>query len=58
MGLTIPDDELELCMELARPGYAAISLTNDLYSWKKEWKAAGDAGINYEYNAVWVIMQE
>lgn len=45
-------------MELARPGYAAISLTNDLYSWKKERKAAGGAGINYVYNAIWVILQE
>ena len=58
MGLTIPDDELDLCMELARPGYAAISLTNDLYSWKKEQKAADRAGVHYVFNAIWVIMQE
>ncbi|KAL4796224.1 isoprenoid synthase domain-containing protein [Aspergillus venezuelensis] len=54
----IRDDELELCMQLARPGYAAISLTNDLYSWDKEREQAQRAGIGYVYNAIWVIMQE
>ncbi|KAF2786945.1 terpenoid synthase [Melanomma pulvis-pyrius CBS 109.77] len=58
MALTIPDDELDLCMKLARPGYAAISLTNDLYSWKKEKKAADDSDLDYVFNAIWVIMKE
>ncbi|RAK82731.1 terpene synthase family protein [Aspergillus fijiensis CBS 313.89] len=58
MGLTIPDEELEVCMKLARPGYAAISLTNDLFSWKKERADAELAGVDYVFNAVWVIMQE
>jgi hypothetical protein len=40
MALTIPEEELDLCFELARPGYAALGLVNDLYSWKKENKAA------------------
>lgn len=30
MGLTIPDDEHDICMELAKPAYVALSLTNDL----------------------------
>ncbi|KAL4935416.1 hypothetical protein BDV06DRAFT_234347 [Aspergillus oleicola] len=58
LALTIPDGELELCMELARPGYAAISLTNDLYSWDKERAEAESAGRDSVYNAIWVIMQE
>lgn len=58
MALSIPDDELELCMELARPGYAAISLTNDLYSWNKEREDARRAGHDCVYNAIWVIMKE
>ncbi|EGD99956.1 Fusicoccadiene synthase [Trichophyton interdigitale] len=58
MGLTIPDEELELCMELARPGYAALGLTNDLYSWRKERDEAAADGLDYVFNAVWVIMQE
>ncbi|KAL4990612.1 cytochrome P450 [Aspergillus falconensis] len=41
MALSIRDDELELCMKLARPGYAAISLTNALYSWNKERRRLG-----------------
>ena len=58
LALTIPPNELELCMQLARPGYAAISLTNDLYSWKKERIDAEKAGLDYVFNAIWVIMKE
>ncbi|KAK7179884.1 hypothetical protein DPSP01_004204 [Paraphaeosphaeria sporulosa] len=58
MALTIPANELDLCMKLARPGYAAISLTNDLYSWRKEREDADKAGQDYVFNAVWVVMQE
>jgi hypothetical protein len=58
MALTIPEHELELCCSLARPGYSAISLTNDLYSWKKEKKAAKDAGQDHVFNAIWVLMTE
>ncbi|KAF5629804.1 uncharacterized protein FTJAE_8449 [Fusarium tjaetaba] len=58
MGLTIPDEEYDLCMSLARPGYAALGLTNDLYSWDKERKAARDMGQDYVFNAIWVIMKE
>lgn len=58
MGITIPKEELDLCMDLARPGYAALSLTNDLYSWRKERKEAKQDGNDYVYNAIWVIMNE
>ncbi|KAF5713947.1 hypothetical protein FGLOB1_3747 [Fusarium globosum] len=58
MGLTIPDEEYDLCMSLARPGYAALGLTNDLYSWEKERKAAQDMGQDYVFNAIWVIMKQ
>ncbi|KAF5565863.1 hypothetical protein FNAPI_1411 [Fusarium napiforme] len=58
MGLTIPDEEYDLCMSLARPGYAALGLTNDLYSWEKERKAAQDMGQDYVFDAIWVIMKE
>ncbi|KAF1962998.1 terpenoid synthase [Byssothecium circinans] len=58
MGLTIPDEEMDLCMKLAQPGYAAISLANDLYSWEKERDAAEKQGVGYVFNAVWVLMQE
>jgi hypothetical protein len=58
MALTIPEEELDLCFELARPGYAALGLVNDLYSWSKEKKAAEDVGLDYVFNAIWVIMKE
>lgn len=58
MALTVPASELDTCMRLARPGYAAISLTNDLYSWRKEYEDAQKAGQDYVFNAVWVVMKE
>jgi hypothetical protein len=58
MALTIPPAEVDECMRLARPGYEAISLTNDLYSWRKERVDAVKAGQDYVFNAIWVIMEE
>lgn len=58
MGLTIPDAEYDLCMDLARPGYIVLGLVNDLYSWEKERSDAEKAGLDYVFNAVWVIMRE
>ncbi|KAH6615376.1 fusicoccadiene synthase [Boeremia exigua] len=57
-GLTIPTFEVETCMRLARPGYEAISLVNDVYSWPKERVEADEAGQDYVFNAVWVVMGE
>lgn len=58
MALTIPKEELELSKQLTRPGYAAISLTNDLYSWKKERDAAKRDNLKHVVNAIWVLMRE
>lgn len=58
MALTIPDEERDLCTRLAKPGYAALGLTNDLYSWEKERVDAKKAGQGYVFNAIWVIMNE
>ncbi|KAI8955300.1 fusicoccadiene synthase [Xylaria longipes] len=58
MALTIPDDEYEICMETARSGYAALGLTNDLFSWEKERDDAMGTGLDYVFNAIWVIMKE
>ncbi|KAI0399778.1 fusicoccadiene synthase [Xylaria palmicola] len=58
MALTIPDDEYEICMEMARSGYAALGLTNDLFSWEKERHDARKSGLDYVFNAIWVIMKE
>ncbi|KAK6086429.1 fusicoccadiene synthase [Seiridium cupressi] len=58
MALTIPEEEYDLCTELAKPAYAVLGLTNDLYSWDKEQRDAERAGQPYVFNAVWVIMKE
>ncbi|GAP91440.1 putative fusicoccadiene synthase [Rosellinia necatrix] len=58
MALTIPDDEYDMCMAMARPGYAALGLTNDLFSWEKERHDSEKAGLDYVFNAIWVIMKE
>ena len=58
MALTIPESELEICMRLARPGYEAISLVNDIYSWRKERLDAREADQDYVFNAIWVVVRE
>ncbi|TAQ86123.1 hypothetical protein B7494_g5555 [Chlorociboria aeruginascens] len=58
MALTIPDEELGICRKLVMPAFAVLSLTNDLFSWEKELKAAKQSGLSHVINAIWVIMQE
>jgi hypothetical protein len=58
MALTIPDSEYELCCELAKPAYAALGLTNDLFSWAKERDQARRDGLDHVFNAIDVIMTE
>ena len=58
MALTISEQEMELCSQLARPAFAAISLTNDLFSWEKERDDAERDGLSCVVNAIWVIMKE
>lgn len=58
MALTIPDKEMDLCKRLGQPAWAALALTNDLYSWEKERDAAEKIGASHVINAIWVIMKE
>ncbi|KAK2616459.1 hypothetical protein QQS21_000701 [Conoideocrella luteorostrata] len=58
MALTIAEDECSQCMELAKPGYIVLGLTDDLDSWDKERAAAKKAGQDYVFNAVWMVMRE
>ena len=37
MGITISEEELDTCKRLLRPAYVALALTNDLFSWEKEY---------------------
>ena len=58
MALTIPEEESELCAQLMRPAWIAAGLTNDLFSWEKEYQAAMRNGQPDVVNAVWVLMGE
>ena len=58
MALTIPEHEADLCKELVRPAFAALSLTNDLFSWEKERDAAERHCYPHVVNAIWVLMRE
>jgi Terpene synthase family 2, C-terminal metal binding len=58
MAITIPEKELSLSKELVRPAFAAISLTNDLFSWEKERDAAKRDGVPHVINVIWVLMRE
>lgn len=58
MGITIPDEEMDLCKRLGRPTWEALVLTNDLYSWPKERDDAAKARQSEVVNAIWVIMRE
>lgn len=58
LGIRIQDDEIDKCRELMRPAWIAASLTNDLFSWPKEYEAAKSRGKDHVVNAIWVLMQE
>jgi fusicocca-2,10(14)-diene synthase len=58
MALTIPEKEMDLCTQLVQPVYAALGLTNDLFSWEKERDAADRQGLSHVINAIWVLMRE
>lgn len=58
MALTIPEGEMDLCKKLGRPAFAALGLTNDLFSWDKERDAAKESGQPHVVNAIWVLMGE
>ena len=58
MELTIPEGEMDLCKRLVRPAFAALGLTNDLFSWDKERDAAKERGQPHVVNAIWVLMGE
>ncbi|KAF2866567.1 isoprenoid synthase domain-containing protein [Massariosphaeria phaeospora] len=56
--ITIPEEELGICSELVQSAVIAASLTNDLFSYEKEYEAAQAAGLPNVVNALWVLMGE
>jgi hypothetical protein len=49
---------MNICEELVLPAVIAASLTNDLFSYEKEYEAAQTAGLPDIVNALWVLMRE
>jgi hypothetical protein len=58
MTLTIRDEDYKRCNDLARPAYAALGHTNDLYSWENEKFEANTVGQACVFNGIWLIMKE
>ncbi len=58
MGISIPNEELDLCHKLANTAYLNLGLTNDLYSWQKEYETAVTMGQDYVVNIISVLMEE
>ncbi|KAI0116203.1 terpenoid synthase [Hypoxylon sp. NC0597] len=56
--ITIPEEEMGICAELVQPAVIAASLTNDLFSYEKEYEAAQASGLPDIVNALWVLMGE
>ncbi|KAF3070604.1 Ophiobolin F synthase [Daldinia childiae] len=56
--ITITEEETSICAELVLPAVIAASLTNDLFSYEKEYEAAQAAGLPIVVNALWILMGE
>lgn len=58
MALSIPEDEMDLCLQLMRPAYAVMTLTNDFFSWEKERDELERGDRPNITNAIDLIMRE
>jgi hypothetical protein len=56
--ITVPKEEEEVCKRLVIPAVYAASLTNDLFSYQKEYEAAQRASLPDIVNGIWVLMHE
>lgn len=54
MGITLAKEEMDTCERLLRPAWIVMVLTNDLFSWEKEYDAAIEMGLKNIYNSIWV----
>lgn len=58
MGISISEEEMNLCERLTRPAWIHVCLVNDLYSWEKEYQASQKYDKTQTFNAIWVLMRE
>ncbi|KAF2756361.1 terpenoid synthase [Pseudovirgaria hyperparasitica] len=58
MAITIPPEEMDLCVQLTRPVWLAAVLTNDIQSWEKEQKLAKMLNKSSMTNSLWILMTQ
>lgn len=58
MGLSIPEDQQQTCLELAQPFWLHLALANDYHSWEREHKAAVDSCQASVTNGIWILMHK
>ncbi|KAK4034307.1 isoprenoid synthase domain-containing protein [Parachaetomium inaequale] len=58
MGLSIPEEQQQTCLELSQSFWLQALLANDYHSWERERKAACDNGHASVTNAIWVLMNK
>ncbi|KAL9045806.1 MAG: hypothetical protein Q9214_001213 [Letrouitia sp. 1 TL-2023] len=58
MGLTIPEEETEVCRQPTRSAWIVAALTNCLVSREKEYDEATRTAAKSVVNAIWVLMTE
>ncbi|AEO63664.1 uncharacterized protein THITE_121363 [Thermothielavioides terrestris NRRL 8126] len=58
MGLNIPEEQQQACLELSEPLWRQLSLAKDYVSWEREFMAASAHDDMVVNNAVWVLMKQ
>lgn len=58
MAITIAEHEMDTCSKLTRSAWIAIGLTNDLFSWQKEYDASRRKGQPEVVNAIQILMRQ
>jgi fusicocca-2,10(14)-diene synthase/ophiobolin F synthase len=58
MGLSIPEDQQQTCLELSQPSWLQNALANDWLSWDREYETATDNKQDFIKNAIWVLMNK
>ncbi|KAF3150375.1 hypothetical protein TWF569_004760 [Orbilia oligospora] len=57
MAIELSDKETNLLADIVRPCFAALSLTNDYFSFEVEYREFLDTGADTLVNCVWLFMQ-
>lgn len=58
IGLSIPEDQQQTCLDLSQPFWLQLSLANDYHSWEREYKAAINSCQTSVTNAIWILMNK